>query len=156
MDSVPGMIAFARNSDWATILPLVAIARDGGDPDLVLNPITDAQFETNIYLVYLAQFPLSPAGREFVEALRRGTDRARDLLLNDIKAPLSPVRSAPTSKRPIFKKIESDRICAVCHKRQSPSGEKDTHGFRAILNRNGIKGDKAHRECVAGLRVKTG
>ena len=155
MDSVPGMITFARNSDWATILPLVAIARDRDDPDLILNPITDAQFETNIYLVYLAQFPLSPAAREFVEALRRETDRARDLLSNDIKVPLSPVRSASTSKRAL-KKIESGRICAVCHKRQSPSGQKDTYGFRAILNRNGIKGDKAHRECVAGLRVKTG
>ena len=156
MDSVPGMITFARNSDWATILPQVAIARDRDDPDLILNPITDAQFETNIYLVYLAQFPLSPAAREFVEAVRRETDRARDLLSNDIKAPLSPVRFAPMSKRPAFRKIESGRICAVCHKRQSPSGQKDTYGFRAILNRNGIKGDKAHRECVAGLRVKTG
>ena len=156
MDSVPGMITFARNSDWATILPQVAIARDRDDPDLILNPITDAQFETNIYLVYLAQFPLSPAAREFVEAVRRETDRARDLLSNDIKAPLSPVRLAPMSKRPAFRKIESGRICAVCHKRQSPSGQKDTYGFRAILNRNGIKGDKAHRECVAGLRVKTG
>ena len=156
MDSVPGMITFARNSDWATILPLVAIARDRDDPDLIVNPITDAQFETNIYLVYLTQFPLSPAAREFVEALCRETDRARDLLSNDIKVPLSPVPSAPASKRPAFKKIESGQICAVCHKRQSPSGQTETYGFRSILNRNGVKGDKAHRECVAGLRVKTG
>jgi LysR family nitrogen assimilation transcriptional regulator len=85
MDSVPGMITFVRSSDWATILPLAAIVRDRDDPDLILNPITDAQFETNIYLVHLTQFPLSPAALEFVGALRNETNRARDLLLKDIK-----------------------------------------------------------------------
>ena len=85
MDSVPGMIAFVRNSDWATILPLAAIVRDRGDPELILNPITDAQFETNIYLVHLTQFPLSPAALEFVKALRKETTRARDLLSSDFR-----------------------------------------------------------------------
>lgn len=85
MDSVPGMITFVRSSDWATILPLAAIVRDRDDPDLILNPITDAQFETNLYLVHLTQFPLSPAALEFVEALRKETNRARDLLSNEVK-----------------------------------------------------------------------
>ena len=71
MDSVPGMIAFVRASDWATILPSAAVVRDLDDPELVLNPITDPQFEGNLYIVHLAQFPLSPASQEFVEALRR-------------------------------------------------------------------------------------
>jgi len=80
MDSVPGMITFVRNSDWATILPMAAIVSDRNDPGLILNPITDVQFETNIYLVHLTQFPLSLAAREFVEALRSETNRARDLM----------------------------------------------------------------------------
>jgi len=85
MDSVPGMITFVRSSDWATILPLAAIVRDQDDSELILNPLTDTQFETNLYLVHLAQFPLSPAALEFVEALRRETNRARDLLSKDTK-----------------------------------------------------------------------
>ena len=96
MDSVPGMITFVRNSDWATILPMAAIVGDRNDPDLILNPIIDVQFETNIYLVHLTQFPLSPAAIEFVEALRNETDRARDLMsgLFKVRAPASKPRPA--------------------------------------------------------------
>jgi LysR family nitrogen assimilation transcriptional regulator len=96
MDSVPGMITFVRNSDWATILPMAAIVGDCNNPDLILNPITDVQFETNIYLVHLTQFPLSPAAREFVEALRSETNRARSLMadLFKVRAKASKPRSA--------------------------------------------------------------
>jgi LysR family nitrogen assimilation transcriptional regulator len=101
MDSVPGMITFVRNSDWATILPMVAIVCDRDDPDLIINPITDAQFETNLYLVHLTQFPLSPAALEFVEALRRETNRARDLLSNDVKVRLTASKPRVGSKKSI-------------------------------------------------------
>ncbi len=80
MDSVPGMIALARGSDWVTILPLAAIVRDRDDRDLTLNPITDAQFGVNLYLIYLTQFPLSPTATAFVDALRTETNRAADLM----------------------------------------------------------------------------
>ena len=102
MDSVPGMIAFVRNSDWATILPLAAIVRDRGDPELILNPIIDAQFETNIYLVHLTQFPLSPAAHEFVKAMRKETTRARELFSSDFR-----VRNA--AGRPGVKTAKSAR-----------------------------------------------
>lgn len=84
MDSVPGMITFVRNSDWATILPLAAIARDRHDPELTLNLITDPQFETNLYLVHLTQFPLSAAACQFVEALRHEVNRIGEFLASDI------------------------------------------------------------------------
>ena len=102
MDSVPGMIAFVRNSDWATILPLAAIVRDRGDPELILNPIIDAQFETNIYLVHLTQFPLSPAAHEFVKAMRKETTRARELFSSDF-------RVRPAAGRPGVKTAKSAR-----------------------------------------------
>ncbi len=96
LDSVPGMITFVRSSDWATILPMAAIVGDRNDPNLVLNPITDAQFETNIYLVHLTQFPLSPAALEFVEALRGETNRVHELMADLLKSrhPTSKSRSA--------------------------------------------------------------
>lgn len=47
--------------------------------------------------------------------------------------------------------VDTGRPCAICGKTTSPNGQKDTYGFRTILSRNGITGDKAHRECVAGL-----
>ncbi|MGA3307026.1 MAG: LysR family transcriptional regulator [Xanthobacteraceae bacterium] len=102
MDSVPGMITFVRSSsDWATILPFAAIVRDRDDPDLILNPITDAQFETNLYLVHLIQFPLSPAAHEFVEALRRETNRTRDFLSNDVKVRFTAGRHRARSAKSI-------------------------------------------------------
>jgi hypothetical protein len=49
------------------------------------------------------------------------------------------------------RKPETGRVCAVCGKTHAPSGRKDTYGFRTILSRSGIKGDKAHPECVQAL-----
>lgn len=43
------------------------------------------------------------------------------------------------------------RVCAVCEKRDG----RATYGFPTILARNGIKGDKAHKECIAGLRTQS-
>ena len=56
--------------------------------------------------------------------------------------------------RPLSRKIETGRLCAICKKRKSPKrGERDTYGFYTTLHKNGIKGDKAHRECVRNLAV---
>lgn len=54
-------------------------------------------------------------------------------------------------------RIETGRVCSVCGKTKSPSGQKDTYGFRTILMRNGYPAtaDKAHRECVEKLRRKS-
>jgi len=51
-------------------------------------------------------------------------------------------------------KLETGRVCAVCGERTSPNGRKDTYGFRNTLVRNGIKGDKAHPDCVQALGKK--
>jgi hypothetical protein len=44
-------------------------------------------------------------------------------------------------------KLQVFRVCAVCGKRHGV-----TYGFKTILARNGIKGDKATKECVAKLK----
>lgn len=44
------------------------------------------------------------------------------------------------------------RICAICKRRRSPSGEESTQGYNTFLLGHGIEGDKAHRECVVLLR----
>lgn len=99
MDSVPGMITFVRASDWATILPSAAVMRDLDDPDLVLNPITDPQFEGNLYIAHLAQYPLSPAAQLFVEALRSEAERVLSVLGRmpgpriAAAAPMTPARN---------------------------------------------------------------
>lgn len=80
MDSVPGMITFVRASDWATILPSVAVMRDLDDPELVLNPIIDPQFEGNLYIAHLTQYPPSPAAQHFVETLRSEAERVLSML----------------------------------------------------------------------------
>lgn len=85
MDSVCGMIEFVRNSDWATILPLTAVVRDFSAPDLVLNTITDPQFDANLYLIHLQRLPPNSAAREFINALRAEALRAPEAL--DISRP---------------------------------------------------------------------
>lgn len=102
MDSVPGMITFVRNSDWATILPLAAIVCDRHDPDLTLNAITDPHFESNLYLVHPTQFPLTPAAREFVEVLRLEADRACGLLSSEVK-------TRPPARQPRTKATQAAR-----------------------------------------------
>lgn len=101
MDSVPGMIAFVRASDWATILPSAAVMRDLDDGDLVINPIIDPQFEGNLYIAHLAQFPLSLAAQVFVEALRAEAQRVLSLLRTGNTgvslAPNIPVRPTVTA-----------------------------------------------------------
>lgn len=42
-------------------------------------------------------------------------------------------------------------LCAVCGKRQAPSGRRDTYDFKTILAKHGIAGDKAHPECVGRI-----
>lgn len=51
--------------------------------------------------------------------------------------------------------IETGRLCCVCGRRESPTGKRSTAGFRTVLSRLGIMGDKAHPECVraAGLKA---
>jgi LysR family nitrogen assimilation transcriptional regulator len=99
MDSVPGMIAFVRASDWATILPFVAVVHDLDDANLVLNPIAAKQFETDLYLVHLTQFPLSLAALEFAKALRAEANRAPCLLLNGIDARITANRPRVLARR---------------------------------------------------------
>jgi DNA-binding transcriptional LysR family regulator len=105
MDSVPGMITFVRASDWGTILPSAAVMRDLDDPELVLNPIIDPQFEGNLYIAHLAQFPLSPASQKFVEALRSEAERVLSLLEQAVARgsagaapPIAPAHSAAISE----------------------------------------------------------
>lgn len=71
MDSVPGMVDFVRDSNWATILPLVAVSCDLGSDRLCINPIVEPHLEADLYLINLSQRPLTKAAQLLVEALRQ-------------------------------------------------------------------------------------
>lgn len=49
----------------------------------------------------------------------------------------------------MIKRPQVYRICAVCGKKHGV-----TYGFKTILSRNGIKGDKATKECIRKLGEK--
>jgi hypothetical protein len=42
-------------------------------------------------------------------------------------------------------------LCAICGKREAPSGKREILIFAVTLARHGIPGKVAHPECVAGL-----
>jgi hypothetical protein len=53
--------------------------------------------------------------------------------------------------------LDTGRVCALCGKTRSPSGQTDTYGFKTLLIRAGLYPEKTggrekcHRECVASL-----
>ncbi|MDE2228362.1 MAG: LysR family transcriptional regulator [Alphaproteobacteria bacterium] len=71
MDTVYGMIDFVSHANWATILPLVAVAHDTESERLCINPIVEPYLEADLYLINLAQHALSTISRLFVEVLGR-------------------------------------------------------------------------------------
>lgn len=71
MDTVNGMIDFVGHANWATILPLVAVACDLESERFCINLIVEPYLEADLYLINLAQLALSPTARLFVDELRR-------------------------------------------------------------------------------------
>lgn len=55
------------------------------------------------------------------------------------------------------RRLDTGRVCALCGKTRSPSGQTDTYGFKTLLIRAGLYPEKTggrekcHRECVASL-----
>jgi DNA-binding transcriptional LysR family regulator len=70
MDTVHGMIDFVAHSNWATILPLTAVACDLDSDRLCINPISEPSLEADLFLINLAQQPLPATAQLFVEELR--------------------------------------------------------------------------------------
>ncbi len=71
MDTVHGMIDFVSNANWATILPMIAVAGDLQSERLCINPIVLSHLEADLYLIHLTRDPLSAAAQAFVEELRK-------------------------------------------------------------------------------------
>lgn len=71
MDSVHGMVDLVRDSNWATILPLVAVSCDLGSGRLCINPIIEPHLDADIYLIKLSRHPLSKAAQLLVDGLRQ-------------------------------------------------------------------------------------
>lgn len=77
MDSVHGMIDFVATSNWATILPLTAVACDIGSDRLCINPIAEPYLEADLYLINLSRHPLSATAQLFIDALTRQLEMVR-------------------------------------------------------------------------------
>lgn len=71
MDSVHGMIDFVAESDWATILPMTAVACDVDSPRLCINPIIEPRLTADLYLINLTRNPLTATARLFADELQR-------------------------------------------------------------------------------------
>jgi hypothetical protein len=55
-----------------------------------------------------------------------------------------------TEQQPISKN-PNQWLCAICGKREAPSGKREILIFAVTLARHGIPGKVAHPECVAAL-----
>lgn len=81
MDTVHGMIDFVGNSNWATILPLTAVARDLNSEWLSINPIIEPHLEADLYLITLTRQHLSHTAQLFVHELQRHAEANKNLVL---------------------------------------------------------------------------
>jgi DNA-binding transcriptional LysR family regulator len=69
IDGVVATLELARNSDWAAIFPVVAMAKDVARSGLYLYPIIAPTMRFGLHLVHDPRRPLSAANRAFIEIL---------------------------------------------------------------------------------------
>ena len=81
MDSVHGMIDFVANSNWVTILPLIAVAGDIKSDGLCINPIIEPYLEADLFLINLMQRPLRATAQFFVQAIQQEMESISKMVL---------------------------------------------------------------------------
>jgi len=77
MDGVLGKLDLVRNTDWATVLPSIAVADDLGRGILHVQPITQPDLWLEYYLVHPTRSILSAACRDFLQQLKTALQRNR-------------------------------------------------------------------------------
>ena len=76
-----GMIDFVANSNWSTILPLIAVAHDIKSNGLCINPIIEPYLEADLFLINLMQRPLRATAQFFVQAIQQEMESISKMVL---------------------------------------------------------------------------
>jgi DNA-binding transcriptional LysR family regulator len=82
MMKVEGLISsleVAANSDWAAVVPAIALVKLLHDDKFFIYPIVKPRLRLNLYLIYDPRRPLTPAARRFVAIVETELERARTL-----------------------------------------------------------------------------
>jgi LysR family transcriptional regulator, nitrogen assimilation regulatory protein len=76
IDGLLATLDFVRNSDWATILPLIAVVDDVMQGKLVARPLAQATPHLDYFLIHKKEEALSPAASAFLNLLVAEVNRA--------------------------------------------------------------------------------
>lgn len=76
IDGLVGTLELVRNSEWATILPTVAVVNEVRQQQLTAEPIVDPELWLEYFLVQAKDRPLSVPARNFLELLKDVLDRS--------------------------------------------------------------------------------
>jgi LysR family transcriptional regulator, nitrogen assimilation regulatory protein len=71
LDGLIGTLDLVRNSDWAAILPVVAVIDEVREGRLSAAPISDPDLRLDFLLVQTKDQPLSVASRHFLQLLKK-------------------------------------------------------------------------------------
>ena len=75
LDGLIGTLDLVRNSDWAAILPVVAVIDEVRERRLSAAPISEPELRLDFLLVQTKDQPLSVASRHFLQSLKRALTR---------------------------------------------------------------------------------
>jgi DNA-binding transcriptional LysR family regulator len=71
IDGMSSVIELIRNSNWAAVLPSVALARELREGTIQINPFADCSVDLEYFVMHRASLPLSTASQAFVDLLER-------------------------------------------------------------------------------------
>ena len=75
LDGLIGTLDLVRNSDWAAILPVVAVIDEVRERRLSAAPLSDPDLRLDFLLVQTKDRPLSVASRHFLQSLKKALTR---------------------------------------------------------------------------------
>jgi len=69
IDGLDATMRFIARSSWSSAIPNVALRHDREDQDFILNPLTDDDLRSDIYVIHAADRPLTLPAQSLVDAV---------------------------------------------------------------------------------------
>jgi DNA-binding transcriptional LysR family regulator len=71
IDGLDATMRFLAGSTWSSVIPGVALGHDRRATDIILNPLTDADLLSDIYVLHAADRPLTLPAQSLVDAVHQ-------------------------------------------------------------------------------------
>lgn len=111
IDGVLGKLDLVRHTDWATILPSIAVADEAKQQTLYADPICEPDLWLEYFLIYPTHAVLSTACRDFLRQLKETLEHNRPAPAPRMAAPDGSAETvAPTRVAPVRPRVAGARV----------------------------------------------